>query len=227
MTSRLERILSVVLTASAVVIAFGVARRELRGAPPRGRAAIEFVKGWEKALEVGITVGSKSAPVKIVEFVDLQCPSCRRFQPIIRDLLTENSADLAVVYVHLPLPGHFFATPAARAAECAERSGLFYPFIEAVFAKQDSLGIKSWGSFALDAGIADTSYISNCTTSDDPFSRITDGAALAQALEVNGTPTVFVNGYRFASPSKENLVRAMNAVRRGKPANYQGDLKAN
>lgn len=219
MSSLFERILSVTLVGCALTIAASVARREFSKPASSAQSRTEFVKGWEKAMEVGIVVGDKSARVKIVEFADLQCPVCRRFQGTVRELLNEYPKDVALVFVHLPLPGHPFALPAARAAECADTKGRFYPFVQAVFAKQDSLGIKSWGSFASEAGIQDSSEISACASRSEPVKRIESGTALAQTLQVFATPTVIVNGWRFMAPTKENLVRAVNAVRKGRAAN--------
>jgi protein-disulfide isomerase len=186
------------------------------GTNPTRDTKPEYVSGWGKALGAGIRVGRESAQVVVVEFTDLECPACRRFQAIIREVLREYPQEVALVFVHTPLPGHRFAMQAARAADCAVAEGRFFPMVEAIFNKQDSLGLKSWGSFASDAGIADSASISACARDTKPVSRIDAGLALAERFEVTGTPTVLVNGWRFLGPSKEQLNRAIEAAQQGK-----------
>lgn len=84
------------------------------------------------------------------------------------------------------------------------------------------LGLKSWESLAAEAGIPEAHEISQCAAGQGPTKRIEAGLALAQELQIAGTPTVIVNGWRFVAPTKENLQRAINAVRRGRPANEIG-----
>lgn len=221
MSSGMERGLTVLLCLSAVTLAGSVAWREFRSPRPWQassalRSLPEYIPAWERSLAVGIRVGVESASVTVVEFTDLECPACRRFQNVIREILQENPRDVALIFVHTPLPGHRFAMQAARAAECAEREGRFFPMVEAIFAKQDSIGIKSWGSFALEAGIPDSASISNCAQDPRPVDRIEAGVALAQELGVNATPTVLVNGWKFLGPTKGMLARAIEAARHGK-----------
>jgi hypothetical protein len=64
--------------------------------------------------------------------------------------------DVGLFFVHFPLPMHRFARPAARATECAGLQGKFGQMVDAVYNKQDSLGLKSWSDYGRDAGVADT-----------------------------------------------------------------------
>ena len=222
MPAAMERGLTVVLCLSAVTIAGSVAWREFGKPRPTesrlaGRPRPEYISGWEKALAVGIRVGEASARVTIVEFTDLECPACRRFQNVMREILRDYPRDVALIFVHTPMPGHRFAMQAARAAECAERMGRFFPMIEAILSKQDSVGIKSWGSFALEAGIPDSASINACARDSRPVRRIDAGVAFAESLEVNATPTVLVNGWKFLGPTKAELGRAIEATLQGKP----------
>lgn len=105
-----------------------------------------------------------------------------------------------MVFVHFPLTKHRFAVQAAQAAECASARGHFAGFIDAVYAKQDSLGLKSWGSYAREAGIADTAAITRCARDPSPPKRLEAGRELGLRWEVLGTPTVIINGLRYANP---------------------------
>jgi protein-disulfide isomerase len=227
MNGAIERGLSLILSVSAATIAGSVLWREFRAPTPAaailgGRLEPEFVRGWEEALGIGIRVGEASARVTIVEFSDLECPACGRFQEIVREALQQYPGDVSLVFVHMPLQGHRFAMQAARAVDCAESMGRFFPLLDVVFSKQDSLGLKSWGSFAREAGISDSAAISACARDTRPVSRIDAGLALGKKLEISGTPTVFVNGWRFLGPTKDELGRAIKAVLRGDAPNATG-----
>ncbi|MDZ4674227.1 MAG: thioredoxin domain-containing protein [Gemmatimonadota bacterium] len=219
MSSALERGLSVILCVSAVTLAGSVAWREF-GTPPLSDATMRsappvYTPGWEDALLVGVRVGEQTAKIAVVEFSDMECAACARFQRTIEEVLDEYPLDVAFIFVHLPLEGHRFARQAARVAECAETRGLFFPMISVLFGKQDSLGLKSWGSFALEAGISDSASISACAWDSSPVARIDAGLALAKKLDVTATPTVLVNGWKYVGPSKEQLNRAIEAALKG------------
>ncbi|PYO86675.1 MAG: hypothetical protein DMD66_12955 [Gemmatimonadetes bacterium] len=113
--------------------------------------------------DIGIPEGgSDSAPVAIVEFTDLECPACRGFQRTVSDILHERPSDVRVVYVPHPLSYHRFALGAAQGAECAADVDALGKWLDVVFSKQDSLGLKSWGAYAAEAGIRDTARIAEC-----------------------------------------------------------------
>jgi len=163
----------------------------------------------------GVMVGDSAARVKIIEFSDLECPVCRRFQQTVRVVQAKYPKDVAVVFVHFPLPMHRFARPAARAGECAGNQ--FAAFVNLVYRKQDSLGLKPWTSYATEAGIRDTVPFAACVHATDPVPRIESGVALGLRMGIRGTPTIIVNGWRLqATPSEEELMRTVDALIAGK-----------
>lgn len=221
---RLESALSVALTAAAIVIAAAVARREFSGrssdsaARQRDDGGVVFVESWKTVLPHGILVGDSTARASLIEFLDLECPACRRFNTQVLDSVRSRfGGDLAITFVHLPLTFHRFSRIAARASECAYVQGRFPQFVDAVYARQDSLGLKSWGSFATDAQVADTVGFVACVRSSAPLARVDSGVAVAARLGVAATPTVLLNGWRFSQPpSAAILGRAIQAVLAGK-----------
>jgi protein-disulfide isomerase len=63
--------------------------------------------------------GSRSAPVLLVEFSDLQCPFCSQFSQEIDELESEMPDTLRVVFKHFPLGAiHPWASSAAKAGVC-------------------------------------------------------------------------------------------------------------
>lgn len=233
MGRRLERLLSILLTAAALVIAFSIARREFFGGRSSqdlvnsGRQSAAFEPEWESSLEIGVPGGVPSAPVQIVQFADLECPACREFEVRTLSVARDQYGDrLGAAYVHFPLPYHRFARIAAQAAECADTQGRFQPFVTTVYARQDSIGLKPWVSYALDAGIVDTAAFDRCLRADEPSPRIQAGFELGQRLGVRGTPTVIINGWRFNSPpSLTDLTRTIGELLDGRRPSLAADTE--
>lgn len=216
----IDRAVSALLTIAALVIAAVVVLRELRPqvqSIAEAPAAPRMVEKWDRVLASGRWIGDSSASIKVVEFGDIECPFCRQFHQTMRAMRAKYGKDIALLYVHLPLSSHRFAQPAARAVECAHDLGRFEELLDQFYAKQDSLGLKSWASFASDAGIDDTSAIQTCAINTAQAPMIETGIALAAALGINGTPTVLVNGWRFPSPpSIAELAAAADAILEGR-----------
>ena len=173
---------------------------------------------WQEALQVGIPMGGdRDAPVKLFVLSDLECPACRGFHETVRTVVAERPQHVQAIYVPYPLGFHRFALPAARAADCSERTGSFNRWIDVVYAKQDSLGIKSWGSYAMEAGISDTTRIAKCAKdANTKFPRIEAGIAFGNQLGRIGTPTILANEWQLATvPDVAFLRRAIDAILQG------------
>jgi len=219
MSGRIENISSVVLVILAASMAGTYFYRTvvtpdqsqvIDGEPPT------FVKDWEQILSSARPIGGDSAaPVTMVVFSDLECPACRAFHPVAQRALDAHPRELKVVFVHYPLDMHRFALSAARASECAAQAGLFLGWVEAVYNKQDSLGIKSWASYAADAGIADTTTVEKCAKDPKPVARIQAGLQFADKEKLRGTPTVMINGWRYNGvPSSRQIDSAVSVLAR-------------
>ncbi len=141
--------------------------------------------------------GSTNAPIVIVEYGDYQCPHCARAYPIMERLIESLGHDLLFVYRHLPMAeNHPDAPNAARAAEAAGRQGRFWEMHTLLFENQNSLDSESLVSYAealdLDMGrwlLDMDSDAIEAKVEEDFKSGVRSGA--------NGTPTFFVNGFRY------------------------------
>ena len=205
----LERIGSALLTVAALAIAFVLVRREFfppDNASGATAAGPRFVERWETILASGIRVGSEGARATLVEFVDFECPFCKRYhETVMRSMRQAFGDSLAVVYVHFPLSMHRHASAAAHAAECASRQGRFEPFVDAIYNKQDSLGSRSWNAYAGDAAVADMALFGRCVGSAKS-ARIDSGLAIGARIGVAGTPSIMLNGWLFRSPPSDTLL---------------------
>ena len=85
-------------------------------------------------------IGNPNAPVKIIEFSDIQCPYCQQFHPTLLQAMDEygKAGKVAWIYRHFPLVSiHPLAMPAALASECvAEQGGndMFWAYLNKLFA---------------------------------------------------------------------------------------------
>jgi len=70
-------------------------------------------------------IGNASAPVKIVEFADFQCPACAAAQPIVKKTVEQNKDKVYFVFRHYPLSSHQNAKIAAQACEAAGKQDKF------------------------------------------------------------------------------------------------------
>lgn len=218
MRESLDRALTVMLTASALIVAVSFGYRTFFAEPhaPSGLhkpARRLDAREWESALAASISLhGDRAAPVTILVFADLECPACAAFHPVVDDLIARHGDAVHFAMVHFPLPRHRFAMPAARAMECADSLGKALDWLRATYAAHDSLGIVGWGELARRAGIADTASIRGCALAGSVPARIADGRSLASTLRVSGTPTVFVDRWDFGVPSPEILDSAIVAA---------------
>jgi len=83
--------------------------------------------------------GNRDAPVKVVEYSDFECPFCKSFHPILKQVMDEYGKDgkVAWVYRHFPLDSlHSKARKEAQAAECANELGgndAFWTYADRLF----------------------------------------------------------------------------------------------
>lgn len=174
-----------------------------------------FVASWHKVFATGRHVGATAARVQIIEFSDFECPYCAQFHKTLLVVRSRFPQQIGVAYLHYPLPGHRFAVPAARAAECAAAQGLYEAMRDQLFANQDDFGLKPWKDFAAAAGVPDLMAFASCVRSTDAIPAVEQGKALGKELSVKGTPTIVINGWKLGRPPNvselENMVRLILA----------------
>jgi len=210
-----ERTQSLLLTGIALAIGVcAVYVTFLRDGTPQPR----HYKGWEAALPASHwLVGDSGAPVKVLVLTDLQCPACRAFHSSVERLESEHQGEVSVWYLQHPLSYHLAAMPAARAAQCAGEVGQFRAFVDRVFQEQNSLDEARWGALAAEAGISDTARISECARSDSIPREIEAGLRFGEAFELEGTPTVLLDGWEFPNPpSLREMELALEALSQGR-----------
>jgi len=198
-----ETISTGVIAACAItMVAYYVRGQVAGGAPTEGPA---FVEEWEAENALGVRTGPANAPMVITKFLDFTCPYCQMAGVWIDEYMKEHPGEVALVVQHFTL-GRPQSMPTAIAAECADRQGRFYETMKTLYAMPDSFGVRSWESYAEEAGVPDINSFTECIALPaDSFPRIASGREVGERAGVRGTPTIWVNGHRFGGRDLEAL----------------------
>jgi protein-disulfide isomerase len=101
------------------------------------------------------------------------------------------------VYKHYPLSIHPKAPGAHRAAAAAQRQGKFWEMYGLIFERTDSLERPTYLEHAKKLGLDVAQFEKDLESPE--VKQVVDGdVALAEKLEIRGTPGFFING-RFLS----------------------------
>ncbi len=218
MKPSIEKIAISTVAICALVLTGLVVRREVfSGAAFRGGVQQKnvFLSDW-KVISQQLTK-SDLAPVRVLEFGDFECPYCAEFYKTLKAVRARFPQNIAFAYVHFPIPGHRFAIPGARVAECANEQGRFEAMYDKLFEGQDQFGLKPWDDYATAAGVPDLSAFDACVKRTDPIPRVEEGKALGAKLDVQGTPTVIINGWKLGRPpNAEELDGMVTAILAGR-----------
>jgi protein-disulfide isomerase len=138
-------------------------------------------------------LGPATAPVTIVEFSDFQCPFCERAEPTVKQIIQKYGDKVRLVYVDFPLPMHSHALDAAKAGQCAEEQGKFWPYHDQLFANQSKLAPADLKATAQKVGL-DRAKFDACFDQAKTEPIVQHELEQGKALGIDGTPTFYVNG---------------------------------
>jgi len=155
----------------------------------RIEAADAITHAWPELVAEGARLGVVDAERVLVEFADYECPYCRAGHLWMKRFLSENP-DLTVVYRHLPIDQlHPMATPAAKAAICAEEGGSFDQVHNFLYESEVWRSEVDWRDIALEVGVSDLEGFIACLSSEETQERLDRDLKLARDLGLTGTPT--------------------------------------
>lgn len=148
----------------------------------------------------GPSRGVANKKYEIVEFADFECPHCKAAQPVIQRLLTDFP-QAHFVFENFPLTTiHSEAFKAAAYSVCvAQQAGdaTFFKFADAVFENQAQLtpdaSDATLGDAATKVGL-NAAKVGACSYTSAAKNAVNASVKLAQDLNINETPMLFVNG---------------------------------
>lgn len=142
--------------------------------------------------------GATNARVTLIEYSDLECPYCKQFHPVTKQLLQEYSKDVRIVYRHSPLAQlHPKAPNEAEATECAGEQGKFWEFVDKIFEVtpgNNGLDPAQLPVVATQVGVANAAQFKSCLASGKYTKHVADDLADATAAGMRGTPYSVVIG---------------------------------
>jgi len=158
-------------------------------------------------------IGPDDAPVTLVEYGDYECPYCGAAHLIVKEIQEAMRDNLRFVFRHFPLTQiHPNAENAAEAAEAAGAQNRFWEMHDLLFANQQLLDPVHLVGFAeeltLDSvrfGRELKNHLHHDRVRQDFMSGVRSG--------VNGTPTFFINGFRYdGSWEPRPLLKALESA---------------
>ena len=139
-------------------------------------------------------LGSKDAPITMVEYTDYQCPFCQSFHVKSFGDLRKNYIDTGKVRFYskdLPLDMHANAMRAAQAARCANDQGQFWKLREVMSSNPGQLDMDSLVADA--AGLKmDTGAFRSCLETGKYKEAVQSDVMEAMKIGANGTPSFVV-----------------------------------
>ena len=173
---------------------------------PFGARPFDPVKNVLDKGVTGPSRGPKDAKVMIVEFGDLQCPACKAAQPSIEALIG-SQPNARFVFQNFPLEMHNWAAKGAAYVDCIGRASndAAWKFIAKTYEAQTDITAENADEklkSIADASGVKSADIAECAAKPETKARIDASLALGKAVEVNSTPTLFINGRKIGNISQ-------------------------
>ncbi len=175
------------------------------------------------------SLGDPKAAVTLVEYSDFECPVCRNLHDVLRDnILPKYSGKVRVVFKDFPIEQlHPWARTAAIAGRCAYQQNptAFWKMYDFIYDNQEIISAaNAWTKmldYAAKSGLEAETFRA-CMASPEAGEAVNASRTNGQQLDVNSTPTVFVNGRRIVGADAHLLEQYINyeldQLRSGKTA---------
>ncbi len=164
-------------------------------APAPDKAALITVQPTDHVM------GDPKAPVTMIEYASFTCPHCAHFSTAILPEVKKKWIDtgkVKLVYRDFPLD-----QVAAKAAQLAECSGneRYFPVMEMIFSTQGNWAtaadpIAELSKSLRIAGMGDKE-VKACLADNKVSDQVIADYKGGEALGVDSTPTLFINGQKF------------------------------
>lgn len=164
--------------------------------------------------------------ITMIEYADFQCPACKAYYPIVKNLLGLYPEQFKVVFKHFPISTiHKNAVAAGIAAEAAGRQNKFFKFGDLLYEKQDE-----WANLS-DPQDKFLSYAKEIGLDIEKFKKDQKDPKIAKTIEddrnegiengVASTPSFFIDGVKLENPQDikgfQKIIDAkLNIVTEGK-----------
>jgi protein-disulfide isomerase len=163
--------------------------------------------------------GPANAILTIAMFSDFECPLCREEAKTLRDNLpSQFPNDVRVVFFDMPLDAiHPWARAAAIAGRCAyaQNHNSFWSYFDWMYERQGDITTENVKDKVLEWAKTDKNIdslkLANCVETKATDAEVNQSVAEAKALNVDATPTAFLNGRRLVGaapwPNLETVLK--------------------
>ena len=159
---------------------------------------------FEFKLEGSPFIGDTKSKNVIVEFTDFQCPHCQAISKPLKELAVKHKAVLNIK--HLPQQIHPAARDAAKASLAAHQQGKFWEVYATFFKNQSTISKKTLRKLVGKAGV-DMKQFDKDMKSKALDKLIARDEQEADMAAVEGTPTIFLNGYMVEMEELEDKLK--------------------
>ncbi|HEX7052271.1 MAG TPA: DsbA family protein [Longimicrobiales bacterium] len=200
-------VLAVVALVGIVAIGYAMRRGTGAATEPVELTGVEDPRALFAKAD-GVVMGDTTAPVKIVEFGDFQCPACSSFALRTKPAVVERfvkTGRAQFIFYDFPLTAvHAHSFLASRAARCAEAAGgpdAFWAYHDLLFSRQAEWSyergapIGTFTDYAEQLGL-DRDAFQGCLESDRYADVVSANRMLGEQLGVTGTPTLIIDNRR-------------------------------
>ena len=130
--------------------------------------------------------------------------------PVLEQVLEQYPDKVKVVFKHYPLRNHQYAFQAATAAMAAHDQGKFWKFHDRLFENYKQLSDQKIDQIAGDLGL-DLAVFKQLQQSAKVQSSVRRDMQDAVAVDVRGTPSVFINGRLLKRRTLAGFKQAIDA----------------
>lgn len=162
----------------------------------RKQATIAFhIEPPRVVVEAGAhpSIGPNSAPVKMVEFSDFQCPFCGKARETVNQVIDAYGKKVQYIFRDFPLSFHKDSFKAHEAGHCADDQGKFWEYNRKLFSSQRDLTLDDLKKYASELHL-NTGKFEQCLSSGKYTQKVQESLNYGQSVGVSGTPAFFING---------------------------------
>src|SRR3989344_3514992 len=148
--------------------------------------------------------GNPKSNITFVEFSDFQCPACKAYVFLAKQLNEKYKSKVRFVYKHFPLPIHNLSRQAALAAIAASKQGKFWEMHDILFDKQEKWSVESdpkkfFVNYAKQLKL-DIKQFEKDMESKESKTKMENDLTLGNQIGVNATPSFYINGTKIQAP---------------------------